>query len=248
MAFSSISISAPNQRSVTLGPASGYDRSLSSDLPPPLTLPSIYPILDTTSLDRLGADPLSAARAFIEGGAQILQFRHKSFWNRETFAQADRIAALCREAGVTFVVNDRADYAAILHAALHVGQDDLHPADARRVVGPGAILGFSTHNPEQMREADSLPVDYVAFGPVFPTVSKDRPDPTVGLEGLRAVRALTTKPLVAIGGITRANAGRCFDAGADSVAVIGDLLPVSFTNRTLSERMAEWLRLDPRKR
>jgi thiamine-phosphate pyrophosphorylase len=207
-------------------------------------LPPIYPILDTASLERAGVNPVDAARAFLEGGARILQFRHKSFWSRDAFGQAEQVAALCRNAGALFVVNDRADYAAMLQSALHIGQDDLTPDDARRVVGPDAILGFSTHNRDQMREADEAPVDYVAFGPVFPTVSKERPDPTVGLEGLRAVRALTGKPLVAIGGIARANAALCFEAGADSVAVIGDLLPVSCTNRTLSERMAEWQRLN----
>ena len=206
-------------------------------------LPSVYPILDTASLDRLGLSWTIAAEAFIEGGARILQIRHKMFWSRETFAQAEALAGICREAGILFVVNDRADYAAALSASLHIGQEDLLPADARVVVGPAAVLGYSTHNPEQMREAADAPVDYFAFGPVFPTVSKDQPDPTVGVAGLAAIRALTAKPLVAIGGITRDNALTCWNAGADSVAVIADLYPNPCTKKTLRDRMAEWQNL-----
>src|SRR5215469_10822706 len=109
-------------------------------------------------------DPVVAAAAMLEGGAGILQFRHKSFWSREVFAQAEQIAVLCREAAITFVINDRADYADLLKAGLHLGQEDLLPADARKVVGKETIIGFSTHNPEQMRAAAAEPVDYVAFG------------------------------------------------------------------------------------
>jgi thiamine-phosphate pyrophosphorylase len=203
--------------------------------------------LDTACLHRLDLDTIHTADAFLEAGASILQYRHKTFWSREIFAQAERVSKLCEQAGATFILNDRADYAAILGAGLHIGQDDLSPADARRVIGPDAILGFSTHNPEQMRAAASEPVDYVAFGPVFTTTSKERPDPTVGVASLRTVRALTTRPLVAIGGITRDNAQACFEAGANSVAVISDLLPVSFpvsaSKQTLRDRMAEWQRL-----
>jgi thiamine-phosphate pyrophosphorylase len=212
-----------------------------------LILPPLYPILDTASLDRLGLDPIQTAEGFLEAGVGILQYRHKGFWSREIFGQAEQISKLCVEAGATFIVNDRADYAAILGAGLHIGQDDLSPKDARRVIGPGAILGFSTHNPEQMLAAESEPVDYVAFGPVFTTASKENPDPTVGLDGLRSVRAITNRPLVAIGGVNRDNVLSCFGAGANSVAVISNLLPVSFavsaSKQTLRDRMAEWQRL-----
>ena len=207
------------------------------------TLPPVYPILDTATLDRLGLDVVTAAEGLIEGRAQILQIRHKAFWSRDTFALAEQIAEVCRAAGILFVVDDRADYAAILKAALHVGQEDLTPSDARRVVGPSTILGFSTHGPAQMLAAAAEPVDYLAFGPVFPTVSKDRPDPTVGIAGLREIRALTTKPLVAIGGITRDNAFTCRNAGADSVAIIADLYPEPCTKITLRDRMTEWQKL-----
>ena len=213
-------------------------------------LPGIYPILDTALLDRLGFGYVAAAEALIEGGAGILQFRHKRFWSREVFAAAERIAAVCRPAGVLFVVNNRADYAAVLGAALgvglHVGQDDLSPADARRVVGPGTVLGYSTHSPEQVAGAEVDGADYLAFGPIFATRSKDQPDPTVGIAGLKAIRALTRKPLVAIGGITRDNAFTCRNAGADSVAVIADLYPEPCTKVTLRDRMGEWRELTAR--
>jgi len=206
-------------------------------------LPRVYPIVDTATLELLGFNPVRAAAALLEGGARILQFRHKGFWSREVFEQAEEIAALCRDASASFIVNDRADYAALLHAGLHLGQDDLLPADARLVIGNKATIGFSTHNPDQMRAAESEPVDYVAFGPVFPTGSKERPDPTVGMEGLSTVRALTPKPLVAIGGITRGNASICWSAGADSVAVIADMLPSPCTHQAIRDRMAEWLNI-----
>jgi thiamine-phosphate pyrophosphorylase len=148
-----------------------------------------------------------------------LQFRHKDFWSREVFAQAQEIAALCSRAGALFIVNDRADYAALLHAGLHLGQDDLLPADARIVIGPAPVVGFSTHNPDQMRAAAAEPVDYVAFGPVFPTSSKERPDPSVGIEGF------------------------CWKAGADSVALISSLFPTPATHQALRDRMAEWVGL-----
>jgi thiamine-phosphate pyrophosphorylase len=208
-----------------------------------MTLPPIYPILDTASLANRNCHPIEAAEAFLEGGAQILQLRHKDFWDRATFHTATQIATLCRQAGATFVVNDRADYAHLLNAALHLGQEDLLPADARTVTGPNAIIGYSTHNPAQMQAAANQPVDYVAFGPIFPTVSKNQPDPQVGLEGLRTIRALTNRQLVAIGGVTRDNALFCWSAGADSVAVIADLLPQPCSKRTIRDRMAEWIRL-----
>jgi thiamine-phosphate pyrophosphorylase len=213
---------------------------------PTIELPRVYPILDTATLDRLGLDALSAAEAMIEGGARILQLRHKAFWSRETFACAERIAGLCRGAGVLFVVNDRADYASLLGGALHLGQEDLLPADARRVTGASAVIGYSTHNPEQMRAAQAEPADYFALGPVFGTVSKERPDPVAGIQGLRAVRSLTSKPLVAIGGITRKNASECWNAGADSVAVIADLFPTPCSARSVRDRMAEWQQLNSR--
>jgi thiamine-phosphate pyrophosphorylase len=122
-------------------------------------------------------------------------------------------------------MNDRADLClAAGFDGLHVGQDDLSPESARSIIGTDLWLGVSTHNPEQLAEADVTSADYLAIGPVFATASKVNPDPVVGLEGLRRARELTRKPLVAIGGITRANARSVIGAGADAVAVISDLL------------------------
>lgn len=208
-----------------------------------MTLPPVYPILDTASLARLDMPLMEAAEALLEGGARILQLRHKAFWSRQVFADAERVAKLCKEAGVPFVLNDRADYAALLQCGLHVGQEDLSPEQARMIVGTSAVIGFSTHNAQQMEEARNEPVDYVAFGPVFTTLSKERPDPIAGIENLRSVRSLTAKPLVAIGGITRDNAFDCRNAGADSVAVIADLLPTPCSGKAMRERMAEWRQL-----
>ena len=206
-------------------------------------LPFVYPIIDTGTLERLGLNPVVAAEALLEGGAGILQFRHKSFWSREAFEQAKQIARLCQEANVLFIVNDRADYALLLGAGLHLGQEDLLPADARAVIGAAPVIGFSTHSAAQMEDARTNPVDYVAFGPIFSTTTKERPSPTTGIEGLRRIRALTERPLVAIGGITRSNAPDCQEAGADSVAVIGDLFPSACTKQAVRERMTEWRQL-----
>jgi thiamine-phosphate pyrophosphorylase len=126
---------------------------------------------------------------------------------------------------VKLIMNDRADLClAADFDGVHMGQDDLLPESVRKIIGPDRWLGVSTHNPEQVAEADTTSADYVAIGPVFSTSSKENPDPVVGLEGVRRARQLTGKPLVAIGGITRANARSVIDAGADSVAVISDLL------------------------
>jgi thiamine-phosphate pyrophosphorylase len=201
-------------------------------------IPRFYPILDSDAAARHGIDPVHAAAEILAGGAQILQFRHKGFFSRETFAAMERIAHLCREARVPFVVNDRADLARLMNAALHLGQDDLLPADARRIVGSETLLGFSTHNEAQLRAAAEEPADYLALGPVFGTVSKLNPDPVVGVEGLRRLRPLTSRPLVAIGGITRENARAVLDAGADSVAVIGDIFA---SDGNLRRRVEEWL-------
>ena len=200
-----------------------------------MKLPAFYPILDA---DRVSAIP--AAEALLDAGARILQFRHKSFFSRSAFQDASRIAELCRSAGALFVVNDRADIAMLLNAGLHLGQDDLAPADARRILPAGTIIGFSTHNEDQLRAADLEPVDYLAIGPIFATGSKQNPDPVVGLDRLRALRTLTSKPLVAIGGITRELAPQVFEAGADSVAILGDLLP------DVRARAEEWIAISAR--
>jgi thiamine-phosphate pyrophosphorylase len=190
-----------------------------------MILPRFYPILDTGVALRQDLDPVNAAQQILDAGATILQFRHKGFLSREAFDWLEKIAVLAKEAGATLVVNDRADLAKLLGAALHLGQDDLPPAAARRVIGADAMVGFSTHNEAQLRAACTEPVDYLALGPTFGTATKENPDPIVGLDELRRLRPLCNRPLVAIGGITRANARKVLEAGADSVAVIGDLFP-----------------------
>lgn len=206
-----------------------------------MRLPRIYPILDTATLLRRGCENWSGvARAMLEGGARIVQFRHKGTWTPAVLAQAETIAGDCRQAGAAFVVNDRADFAKLLEAGLHTGQDDLQPTDCRIVIGYDALLGFSTHNAGQLVAADSEPVDYLAFGPVFETASKENPDPVAGLALLEEIRSDTRKPLVAIGGIRRETAWRAFAAGADSVAIIADLLPGTLQLADIRRRMEEW--------
>ncbi len=206
-----------------------------------MRLPKVYPILDSEALAQRGIALETAAAAFLEGGAGILQLRHKGHWSRNVFEAARKIAALCRAEGVQFVVNDRADFAMLLGAGLHVGQDDLPPRDARALIGNEALLGFSSHNPAQLCAAGGEPVDYVALGPIFATASKQNPDPVVGIDHLRECRALIEKPLVAIGGITLENAPSVWAVGADSVAVIGGLLPRESNVRALRERVEQWL-------
>ena len=208
-----------------------------------IRLPRVYPILDTETLARRDINATAAANAFLEGGAGILQFRHKGHWSREVFDAASRVACLCREVGAALIVNDRADFAMLLEAGLHIGQDDLAPRDARKLMGAGAVIGFSSHNAMQLSAAGGEPVDYVAVGPVFPTASKQEPDPVIGVEEVRHCRAHVDKPLVAIGGITLENALDVLRAGADSVAVIAGLLPGRATARSLRERMEQWQQL-----
>jgi thiamine-phosphate pyrophosphorylase len=207
---------------------------------PRFVLPKFYPILDPEIAARHGIDAVIAAEQILEGGATILQFRHKGFFSREVFAQLESVAQLCRAAGALFVVNDRADLAALTGAALHLGQDDLTPTAARQVVGAKTLIGFSTHNEHQLRAAAAEPADYLALGPIFGTSSKDNPDPVVGIDELRRLRPLTDRPLVAIGGITRANVNSVLDAGADAVAIIGDLFAGDGNVRA---RTQEWIAL-----
>jgi thiamine-phosphate pyrophosphorylase len=208
-------------------------------------LPRLYPILDAGCFPN--ADALfSAAEELASAGCTLIQYRNKSGNARLMLEQARELkrritqvrvgadplvrAPRTNASGVTFIMNDRADLClAADFDGVHVGQDDLSPESVRKIIssvnqGPERWLGVSTHNPEQLREADLTSADYLAIGPVFATSSKENPDPVVGLEGVRRARALTQKPLVAIGGITRANAVSVIESGADSVAVISDLM------------------------
>jgi thiamine-phosphate pyrophosphorylase len=208
-----------------------------------MKLPRVYPILDSESLVHRRITLTAAAAAFLDGGAAILQIRNKAHWTRDFFEQACDVARLCREAGADLIVNDRADFAMLLEAGLHLGQDDLTPRDARRLLGTGATIGYSSHNPAQLCAAGGEPVDYVALGPIFATPTKRNPDPVVGVDEISRCRALLDKPLVAIGGITLENAQEVLRAGADSVAVIAGLLPEPATAQSLRKRMEEWNQL-----
>ena len=149
-----------------------------------------------------------------------------------------------------FVLNDRADFAHLLRSALHVGQDDLSPVAARRVISD-EVMGFSTHNRDQLARGNEEPVEYLSIGPIFPTTSKLKPDPVVGLERLRGIARATEKPLAAIGGITLENATQVFDAKADSVAVISGIVPQALYSENVEEpcgRVAAGLRLSARQR
>jgi thiamine-phosphate pyrophosphorylase len=165
------------------------------------------------------------ARALLEAGVTLLQYRDKAGEPQRVLQNAAMIREVFAGTEVRLIMNDRADLAVLAKwDGVHVGQGDLSPEDARRVVGAERWIGVSTHTDEQVRLAELSCADYVAVGPVFATGTKVDAEPVIGLEGVRRARALTTKPLVAIGGITRANARSVMDAGADSVAVIGALL------------------------
>jgi thiamine-phosphate pyrophosphorylase len=188
-----------------------------------LQLPRLYPILDAACFPD-AAEMFAAAEELAAAGCTLLQYRNKSGTTRQMLAEARELRARLGPS-VKLIMNDRADLClAAGFDGLHVGRDDLLPESARRIIGPALCLGVSTHNPEQLAEADKTSADYLAIGPVFATTSKANPDPVVGLEGVRRARELTPKPLVAIGGITRANACSVIEAGADAVAVISDLL------------------------
>jgi len=185
--------------------------------------PRLYAILDTLCFPD-NQTLFSTAEELVAGGVTLLQYRNKSGDARQMLEQAQELKR--RLGGFTeLIMDDRADLCvAAGFDGVHVGQEDLSPAGARKVIGESLWLGVSTHNPEQVKEADKSSADYLAIGPVFSTSSKANPDPVIGLEGVRNARALTRKPLVAIGGINRANCRSVIEAGADSVAVISDLM------------------------
>jgi len=190
-----------------------------------VALPRLYGILDAASFSAT-EELLEFAQNLVLGGCSLLQYRNKSGNARVMLEQARglRRRIPCHDS-VRLIMNDRPDLClAAEFDGVHVGQEDVLPESVRAIIGPNRWLGVSTHNPEQLREAELTSADYVAIGPVFATSSKANPDTVVGLEGVRRARALTRKTLVAIGGITRANAVSVINAGADSVAVISDLL------------------------
>ena len=207
-------------------------------MPPSLPgAPFVYPIVDAARLR--GRDPAFVVDTLARAGARLVQLRVKGLSDRAWLGMARAALAAAHASGARLVVNDRADIARLAGAdGLHVGQDDLTGADARTVVGSGVLLGVSTHNLDQLAAAATEAADYVAIGPVFPTRTKENQDPVVGLEMVRRARAATSRPLVAIGGITRENARSVVEAGADGVAVISDLLDAPDLLRAFTELAA----------
>jgi thiamine-phosphate pyrophosphorylase len=185
--------------------------------------PALYAILDATpSLPP--ESTLSFAEALASAGVELIQLRAKNLSARRFHELSAALVSCLAQYPARVILNDRPDIAAIAAAhGVHVGQEDLPVADARKICPSPKWVGVSTHNLEQLRAADLTSADYIAVGPVFPTVTKENPDPVVGLEFLRAARKITRKPLVAIGGITVKSASDVFRAGADSIAVINDL-------------------------
>ena len=185
-------------------------------------LPQVYPITDTQISGLSHADQVAV---FAERGATVVQLREKRATVLEFYEQARAAVAVAAERGVQLIINDRVDIALAVGAAgIHLGQDDLPPAVARELLGDYAVIGYSTHSVAQALEASRLPIDYLAIGPIFATTTKENPDPVVGLDGLRAVKAaIGSLPLVAIGGITPVNSRAVIEAGADSVAMISGL-------------------------
>jgi thiamine-phosphate pyrophosphorylase len=187
-----------------------------------LVLPRLYVILDAALLT---VPEIEFAQKLAGAGVRLLQYRNKSASSRELFESASRLSSFLVPSGVSFLVNDRADVASLAGASgVHVGQEDLGVEEARSVIGVGKLVGVSTHNLEQFQRAAQTTADYIAVGPVFSTSTKANPDPVTGINFIRRVRALTSKPIVAIGGITLDRAAEVIGAGADSVAVISDIL------------------------
>jgi thiamine-phosphate pyrophosphorylase len=185
-------------------------------------LPQVYPITDT---EISGLSHAEQVAIFAERGATVVQIREKQASAVEFYEQARAALAIAAERGVHLIINDRVDIALATGATgVHLGQDDLPPEAARRLLGEDAVIGYSTHSVAQALEAARMPIDYLAIGPIFTTSTKENPDPVVGLEGLRAVKAaIGSLPLVAIGGIKPANTAEVLAAGADSVAMISGL-------------------------
>ena len=204
------------------------------------TLPRLYAILDVDRTVARGLAPLELVELWLSSGIRLVQLRAKTLSFGPMLELAEAVVARTREAGALAIVNDRVDVARLADAdGVHLGQDDLSPSDARKMLGRDRLIGFSTHNTGQVEAALSMPVDYLAIGPVFATESKARPDPVVGLEGVRsAVERAGEIPVVAIGGITLAQAHKVLACGAASVAVIAGLL-----TDDPAARAREWLEI-----
>jgi thiamine-phosphate pyrophosphorylase len=197
-----------------------------SKFSPRCSLPRLYPILDAGLLLRSGLSIEDFARQLRDAGIRFLQYRDKDASDEVVLERAALLRRIFPPSDSCLILNDRVSLvSAAGYDGVHVGQEDLSPAEVRAILGPAVLIGVSTHGEGQLRIAASGPADYVAIGPVYATLSKAVPDPVVGLGGVRAARAISGKPLVAIGGMARSNCAAVIEAGADSVAVISDLLP-----------------------
>lgn len=202
-----------------------------------MEIPCFYPITD---VKRSGLSHSRQVAFLIECGAKLIQLRDKSASGRQFYEATVESLKTAKGTGALIIINDRVDVAITAGAdGVHLGQDDLPPAVARRLLGVERIIGYSTHTPMQAELAEKEPVDYVAIGPVFSTSSKENPDPAIGLATVSQVRAIVTRPLVAIGGITLENASEVLSAGADSVAVISDI----YSAVDVRGRVASYLKL-----
>jgi thiamine-phosphate pyrophosphorylase len=198
----------------------------------------LYAIIDAAQMGQ--RSPLAIFDALVSAGVALIQYRDKEGSSLQLFDTSRQLAARARQCHATLIINDRADVALAAGAdGVHLGQNDLPVELARRVVQADLVVGCSTHSLAQVEEANRSSADYIAFGPVFSTQSKERPSPTVGLEGLHAARKATRKPLVAIGGIAVENARAVIEAGADAVAVISDLLK----HEDVAARAQQFLRI-----
>jgi thiamine-phosphate pyrophosphorylase len=204
------------------------------------SLPRLYPILDAATLSRAGIPIEVFATELHSAGIRFLQYRNKEGSDEEVIEAASLLRSIFPAGKATLILNDRAHLVATTEFdGVHLGQEDLSPNEARKIIGPDRLLGLSTHNAAQLSAAAAMPVDCIAIGPVFGTQSKKNPDPVVGVAGVSRARSLTDKPLIAIGGITLENCHRIFDAGADSIALISALLPTP--DRSIAKVLADFL-------
>ena len=201
-----------------------------------MKLAGLYLILDPSIA---GARSLTdIVKTALDTKVRLFQFRMKTPETRTFYQTAEALCPLVQQGGGIFIVNDRCDVAMTVRAdGVHLGQDDLPLADARAILGPDKLIGISTHNLNQAIQAESGGADYIGFGPIFPTTTKENPDPVVGIAGLREVRAQVRIPIVAIGGITAKNVADVRAAGADCIAVVSAVLAASDPSKAIAELM-----------
>ncbi len=204
-----------------------------------LALPPLYVILDAALLP---SDPIELTKRMLDAGARLFQYRNKTSSSRELLLASQALCLTVRQHGGAFLVNDRADISHLAAAnGVHLGQDDLSVSAVRKIAGNECLIGLSTHTVQQFEAAVESEADYIAVGPIFPTSGKQNPDPVIGVDFIRAVRKSTSKPIVAIGGISLERAREVIDAGADSIAVISDILKA----KNPADRVRKYLQLIP---